>query len=362
MSETQHDVVVVGGRIAGALTAAFCAARGMTVLVLEARERLGDTPSTHFFRGEGLVRALGCVGILADVLASGAPPLRRELFYLGGSARFAVNPPQEPGDLGHSLSVRRETLDEMLAAHVAQLPGVEYRAAARVTELLEDDGRVVGVRTSHGSAHHASLTVGADGSRSVIAGWADAQDRERHPGARAIYYRYVSGWQSADANPVDAAEFSLLDNEMAYVFPSDGHATCVALSVSLDTYLSARHDAAGTYEERLRAHAGLWPRYRDAQQLGRLHASPPEDSVVREPAGPGWALVGDAATHQDPWSGLGMDTAARHAEALADALATASDTSTDEWIKTYANAYDQATLNRFRMTTDAAPDLRVLVE
>ena len=37
-------------------------------------------------------------------------------------------------------------------------------------------------------------------------------------------------------------------------------------------------------------------------------------------AGPGWALVGDAGAYQDPWSGRGMDTAARQAAALAATL------------------------------------------
>ena len=42
---------------------------------------------------------------------------------------------------------------------------------------------------------------------------------------------------------------------------------------------------------------------------------------MRAPAGPGWALVGDAAVHQDPWTGAGMDTAGRHAVLAADAIA-----------------------------------------
>jgi hypothetical protein len=38
----------------------------------------------------------------------------------------------------------------------------------------------------------------------------------------------------------DGAEFSVIENEIAYVFPSDAGLTCVALSVNLDAYAQLR--------------------------------------------------------------------------------------------------------------------------
>jgi flavin-dependent dehydrogenase len=40
---------------------------------------------------------------------------------------------------------------------------------------------------------------------------------------------------------------------------------------------------------------------------------------VRQAAGPGWALVGDAGYHRDPISGHGLTDAFRDAELLAEA-------------------------------------------
>ena len=64
------DAVVVGGRIAGSLTALRLAERGVSVRVLESRHFPSDTLSTHFFRGDGLVRSLADSGVAVVVVSS----------------------------------------------------------------------------------------------------------------------------------------------------------------------------------------------------------------------------------------------------------------------------------------------------
>jgi len=357
-ADPPHDAIVVGGRVAGALTAARLAERGMSVLVLEARSFPSDTLSTHFFRGDGLVRSLTELGLIEDVLATGAPRLTCEYFYARGDSEPARNPPQEPGEVGYCLSVRRDTLDGLVAGRVAGLPGVDFRSGVRVEDVLRDgDGVVVGVRDSSGQEHRATVTVGADGRRSVVARRLDAGVEEQHPAARVMYYRYVSGWTGPAGKPVDGPEFSLSGNEMVYVFPSDGGTACVALTVGLDQYEEAHAAPSTFFARRLENHRGLWPRFAAATELGGLFCGLPQDSLVRTAGGPGWALVGDAGTYQDPWTGFGMDTAARQAEALG-AVITADGVG---WNAAYAEARDAVTLDRFHMTVQAAPDLSVLL-
>jgi flavin-dependent dehydrogenase len=84
---------------------------------------------------------------------------------------------------------------------------------------------------------------------------------------------------------------------------------------------------------------------------------PPADSVWRQGSGPGWALVGDAGTAQDPWAGLGMDTAARQAEAFAEAYTA----SPDAWNTAYDERRRERTYADFEETTRLAPDLRQLL-
>jgi flavin-dependent dehydrogenase len=83
----------------------------------------------------------------------------------------------------------------------------------------------------------------------------------------------------------------------------------------------------------------------------------PADSVWRESGGPGWVLVGDAGTAQDPRAGLGMDTAARQAEAFAEAFTA----SPDDWHGSYAHLRCARTYPGYEETTRLAKDLRKLL-
>jgi flavin-dependent dehydrogenase len=205
-----------------------------------------------------------------------------------------------------------------------------------------------------GAEHHASVVVGADGRRSTVARLVAAPKELEHPAARVLLYRYVSGYTGAIGEP--GPEFSLLGNEMAYAFPSDHGITCIALTVPLGAFESARANPGAFFDTHLTEHQGIWPRYRASTPHGRIVAGRPSDDYVRRAAGPGWALVGDSGTHQDPWSGLGMDTAARQARVLADSLASGE----PDWPARYAAARDTVTLDRYKETVAAAPDLSVL--
>jgi len=347
-------VVVVGGRVAGALTAAHLAAAGLAVVVLESSALTSGTISTHFFRGDGLVRGLSEVGLLEEVLATGAPRLTCEYSYDDGGEQADVDPPQEPAEFGFCLSVRRETLDPLLAERIAARRGVRWLNHCRAVGLVGSHP-VGGVVDATGAHHIAPLVVGADGRRSAVARLVVAPDELTHPACRVLMYRYVSGyaWPGDEPGP----EFSIRGNEMVYAFPSDHGIACLAVTVPLAESESARADLEGFFDVRLRGHRGVWPRYDASTRLGRIVAGWPCDDYVRQAAGPGWALVGDAGTHQDPWSGLGMDTAARQARALADAVASGG----EDWPARFALERDRVTLPGYRETVEAAPDLSVLV-
>ena len=80
-----HDVIVVGARCAGAATAMLLAERGHDVLVVDRAVLPSDTVSTHSIARGGIVQ-LQRWGLLDDVLASGAPPLREVVFHAGGTS------------------------------------------------------------------------------------------------------------------------------------------------------------------------------------------------------------------------------------------------------------------------------------
>ena len=70
---------------------------------------------------------------------------------------------------------------------------------------------------------------------------------------------------------------------------------------------------------------------------------------LRQPSGPGWALVGDAGCRVDPITGQGITDAFRDAELLADALSSAGGNLAD-----YQHKRDAAVLPLYRFTAERA--------
>ncbi len=313
------------------------------------------TLSTHFFRGEGFLDVVDRAGLLSEVERLGAPRLTCEYNYAGGGTSCAVGAPQDPGNVGYCMSIRREPLDAVLL-NGARKCGAEVLTSTRVDAVMFDDSRsAVGVHLADGRNVQARLVVGADGLRSLVAAQVGAVDIERSDGARALYYRYVRGMPGPRSAVPDGPEFSGLGDELAYVFPSDADLTCVALSINLQEYDRFRHDAATQFDALLRRHRGVWPRYDSCSREGRLLGSGPQPDYIREAAGPGWALVGDSGIHQDPWTGLGIDNAAISAELLVDAFM--AEAGADDWQSRYRRERDRKMLEWFHFTVQGAADL-----
>jgi hypothetical protein len=118
------DVLIVGARVAGSILATSLRQAGWSVLVVDRATFPSATISTHFFRGAWCVTALDRVGVLPEVLATGAPPLVREYNADALDGSWSIDPPQDPGEIGYCLAVRRETLDAILVRRARKEPGV----------------------------------------------------------------------------------------------------------------------------------------------------------------------------------------------------------------------------------------------
>jgi menaquinone-9 beta-reductase len=359
------DVAIVGARVAGSTLASLLGDAGYRVLLIDSATFPSDTISTHFFRGGGLVMVLERLGVLDEVLALDPPRLSVEYTLRAGDAAPTIGGPQVPGSLGYGLSVRRLPLDSILVDRARRTPGVKVLEAATARALLRDEaGRVVGLVIEHDGERlevQSRLVVGADGRASWVARQVGAGDVRRESASRALYYRYVSDYASLGPSH-DGPEFSFLGDELVYAFPSDAGVTCLAVSINLEAFASFRSAPEGSFTDRLLAHRHVSERFRAARPVSRVLGSGPKDGVIREHSGPGWALVGDAGLHQDPWTGLGMDNAGVHATFLADAI--------DDWLRgrsteataleTYRNRRDDHALEDFEITARAGRDLSAL--
>ena len=136
-----YDAIVVGARCAGSPTAMLLARRGYRVLLVDRATFPSDTLSTHFLHLSGTA-LLEQWGLLDTVRASGCPTLRELVFDIG-SLRL-VGPPQPAGEVDEMFCCRRTVLDQILVDAAVEA-GAELRQGFTVDQLIEEDGRVVGI-------------------------------------------------------------------------------------------------------------------------------------------------------------------------------------------------------------------------
>src|SRR5580704_4613206 len=137
--DNEFDVVVVGGRCAGSPLATLLARAGLSVALVEQATFPRDTLSTHIFESAALA-FLNRLGVLSALRATGAPIVNRvDIRQEGFRARVPV--PQQPGDAGGAMSVRRLLLDPILLQAAVET-GAEVWMGAKVTALVTDRGRV----------------------------------------------------------------------------------------------------------------------------------------------------------------------------------------------------------------------------
>jgi 2-polyprenyl-6-methoxyphenol hydroxylase-like FAD-dependent oxidoreductase len=319
---SDHDVVIVGSRAAGAATAMLLARAGHDVVMVDRAQLPSDTTSTHSLVRGGVVQ-LSRWGLLGDVLDSGAPPVRSVLFQQYGAAATEPLrlPVKDKAGVDMMLAPRRYVLDAILA-DAATRAGATLLTETTVRDVLRDpDGRVIGV-LAHGADGtiqqlHARLVIGADGVRSRMADLFGAQLRESYEPSGTCLYTYVGGvdW--------DGFEFHLGHEAFAGVFPTHHGEAAVWLirpSDQLAWVLTAGASRPDAWLQALRTCA---PELAERVLAGTINA-PLRGSIglpnhVRQAVGPGWALVGDAGYHRDPITGHGLTDAFRDAELLAEA-------------------------------------------
>jgi flavin-dependent dehydrogenase len=357
-SRPEYDAVVVGARCGGAATAMLLARQGLRVLLLDRARRGSDTLSTHaLMRGGALL--LHRWGILDQVAAAGTPPVRHTRFHYGdpqlGDETVTVTLKPVAGI--EALYAPRRTLLDVLLVDAAVAAGAEVRFGVAVTDLLRDGtGRIAGVtgrdRAGSGVRVSAGLTVGADGIRSVVARHAGARTRWLGSGSGAVIYGYWSGLD------VIGYEWFYRPGASAGLIPTNGGEVCVFAGTSTDRFAAeTAGDLRGGYHRLLEeATGGAHRRLAAARAPRRLRAFPGRPSYLREAAGPGWALVGDAGGFLDPLSTHGITDALRDAQLLARAVADhrRGEASEPSALSRYVNLRDEITSPLYRVMDQVA--------
>ena len=166
-NHSRHNVVIVGGRVAGSATAMLLARLGHDVVVVDQASFPSGTVSTHSIARSGVVQ-LHRRGLLNAVVDSGAPAIRQVTFHAHGES--VSRPVKHKAGVGFVVAPRRYVLDTILAT-AAERAGACVRPGVTVTGVQRDGrGRAVGVygrdRAGAPIAIGARYVIGADGLRS----------------------------------------------------------------------------------------------------------------------------------------------------------------------------------------------------
>jgi flavin-dependent dehydrogenase len=311
------DVVVVGARCAGAATAMLLARAGHDVVVVDRATFPSDTLSTHAIARGGVVQ-LNRWGLLDSVVESGAPEIRSVEFHTGDE--LTVRTVKDRHGVDFLVAPRRYALDGVLQ-DAAVSAGARLRTGTTVTGVVRDEtGRVVGTTGRDGGGEveiRARFVVGADGLKSRVARAVGAPMRERRASASATHYAYFAGYWPA-------MEYHLGEESFAGVFPTHDGAACVWVCAP-DRWALEHRRSHSSIDASFRAmiaatSSTLAGRLDDTVATSTARGMMSIPNQIREPAGDGWVLVGDAGYHRDAITGHGISDAFRDAELLADAL------------------------------------------
>jgi menaquinone-9 beta-reductase len=300
------DVAVVGGGPAGSATAIHLVRAGFRVALVD-RSAFPRKKACGECLNPAAVAALGRIGLLGEVLAAGATPLRGWRIYpIDGPPLVGLLPADRPG-----VAVPRERLDSILL-EAARREGVEVRLGERVIDLLRDEDRVVGIRTDREEVP-ARLVVGADGLRSVVLRKLGLL--RRGPRLRKLAL-------SAHVERVGARDEWGCLHLMAGGSVGVAEVARETANVVVVVNSTHAHEVAGRREAFFDGLLHTLPGLESARRVDDVLATGPFDFPVRAATADGALLVGDAAGYYDPFTGQGIYRALRGAELAAT---TASD-------------------------------------
>ena len=307
------DAIIVGARVAGSAAAILLARDQRRVLLIDKDAFPSDRLSTHIVLGGG-AKVLGRMGMLEMLERAGGVRFERMRTF-GPDFNYGGELARDGAD-DRGLCLGRTLMDAAMIDAARSFESVEFRERLRLTDLIIEDGVVLGIRGEDASGVHefrAPLTIGADGMRSSVAQIAseriDAFKRVDVPCARAYYYAYFEGVARKQLGDEVVTEFESAPGAGNLVCRCENGLTVAATAFDAAEMQTFRTDLASNLRRYLNRSYEVGKMLEGATIAGKVFSSGLLNNTYRDPVTDGALLLGDAGLHVDPLFGQGHSMA-----------------------------------------------------
>lgn len=356
--EAEYEVVIVGGRPAGASLAARLGRQGVHTLVLDKATfpSLPGVPSSVVLYPPAL-SMLDELGLDERQFSDESATIRRFVLEVDGCFTATI-PMVEAFGRDYVCGIERAQFDAVMWGELARYPSVTACEAVSFVDLLRDgDGRVQGVvireRDASERAVRARCVVGADGRFSAVARRAGARVLEDFRDCTStVHFATWEGVGPVDDDPRVAVHiFTTVRGSDVLFFPKPGHRTSVGTQVRSDR-VRLDGDVTAYYLRMLERHPAVARRLAGARRIDGVVGLRRVANRYLDAGGPGWVLVGDALHHKDPVDGQGIHDALLETKILAEELAAwrAGEQGWDELVARYDRRVREGTHSMFMAT------------
>jgi len=324
-SGSSFDVIVAGGGPGGSGAAALLGKLGYNVLLLDKMQFPRDKTCGDAVSGKSLrvVRELGI-----DKLIEKSPhgEIRGVIFSSPKGVAVDIPMKGESTAPAPGYCCRREVLDDLIFQTAKKYASMVVENF-QITGLLKEGEQVVGVKgihlqTKQNYEYRAKVVVGADGAHSLVAKETGRYSNDPNHSCVALraYYKNVK-------EVTDRIELHFIDEVIPgyfWIFPVEKGYSNVGVGMLVSDMQKRNVNLKDSMLKAIENNPLFKERFKGAELEGDIKAwTLPLGSYRRNCAGPGFVLVGDAASLIDPFTGEGIGNALTSAKIASEVIASA---------------------------------------
>lgn len=325
------DVIIIGGGPAGSAMGSYLSMNGIDNIILEQaihpRSHVGEsmvTSSTRVFKEIGFLPKMEEAGFPHKYGAAWHPIMNGDVdVHTTSEAAIEFREfPQEGIDQDYTYHVDRSKFDLMLLKHAEELGSQVYQGV-RVTRVLFEDGRAIGVQVRIGDQDielPAKVIVDASGRNTLLG--RQLRLKKNDP----IFDQYaVHGWfenvnREGPTGDFIHIYFLPVERGWAWQIPITDEITSIGVVTEREVFRRARMDLGTFFDTYVESNRDLSNAMCHARRVNELKVEGDYSYSMENFVGDGFLLIGDAARFVDPIFSSGVSVALYSAKFAAERI------------------------------------------